>query len=94
MQPISADVDGDGSAEIVVAAFTGNSNSDRRMRPDIVANIEDGMPLVLTFPEEGTGYEIGGMGIVKDAEHQDAAQKWFDWALEAMDRGNLARLLR
>ncbi len=31
-------------------------------------NIEDGMPLVLTFPEEGTGYEIGGMGIIKDAE--------------------------
>ncbi len=49
---------------------------------DIVANIEDGMPLVLTFPEEGTGYEIGGMGIIKDAKHPDAAQKWFDWALE------------
>jgi iron(III) transport system substrate-binding protein len=49
---------------------------------DIVANIEDGMPLVLTFPEEGTGYEIGGMGIIKGAKHLDAAQKWFDWALE------------
>ncbi|NIP23609.1 MAG: ABC transporter substrate-binding protein, partial [Phycisphaerae bacterium] len=34
---------------------------------DIVAQIEDGAPLVLTFPEEGTGYEIGGMGIVKGA---------------------------
>ncbi|MCB9137030.1 MAG: ABC transporter substrate-binding protein [Caldilineaceae bacterium] len=49
---------------------------------DIVANIEDGMPLVLTFPQEGTGYEIGGMGIIKGAKHLDAAQKWFDWALE------------
>ncbi len=49
---------------------------------DIVAEIEKGSPLVLTFPEEGTGYEIGGMGIIKGAAHPDAAQKWFDWALD------------
>ena len=51
---------------------------------DIVHEIEDnGMPLELTFPEEGTGYEIGGMGILKGAVHLDAAKKWFDWALTA-----------
>ncbi|HAJ35620.1 MAG TPA: iron ABC transporter substrate-binding protein, partial [Chloroflexi bacterium] len=49
---------------------------------DIVAEIEKGAPLVLTFPAEGTGYEIGGMGIIKGAKHLDAAKKWFDWALE------------
>lgn len=49
---------------------------------DIVAEMEKGSPLVLSFPEEGTGYEIGGMGIVAGAAHLDAAQKWFDWALE------------
>ena len=49
---------------------------------DIVAEIEKGSPLELTFPSEGTGYEIGGMGIIKGAKHLDAAQKWFDWALE------------
>jgi iron(III) transport system substrate-binding protein len=49
---------------------------------DIVAEIENGAPLVLTFPEEGTGFEIGGMGIIKGAKHLDAAQKWFDWALQ------------
>ena len=48
---------------------------------DIVAEIENGSPLELTFPAEGTGYEIGGMGIIKGAAHLDAAQKWFDWAL-------------
>jgi len=49
---------------------------------DIVHEIEDnGLPLKLTFPAEGTGYEIGGMGIIKGAAHLDAAQKWFDWAL-------------
>lgn len=51
---------------------------------DIVHEIEDnGLPLELTFPAEGTGYEIGGMGIIKGAKHLDAAQKWFDWALTA-----------
>jgi iron(III) transport system substrate-binding protein len=51
---------------------------------DIVNEIDNNkLPLVLTFPSEGTGYEIGGMGIVKGAKHLDAAQKWFDWALTA-----------
>ncbi|MFZ5918436.1 MAG: ABC transporter substrate-binding protein [Chloroflexota bacterium] len=51
---------------------------------DIVHEIDDnGLPLELTFPEEGTGYEIGGMGIIKGAKHLDAAQKWFDWAITA-----------
>lgn len=48
---------------------------------DIVAEQENGSPLVLTFPEEGTGYEIGGMGIIAGAKNMDAAQKWYDWAL-------------
>lgn len=49
---------------------------------EIVFEIEDNkLPLVLTFPEEGTGYDIGGMGILKGAKHLDAAKKWFDWAL-------------
>ncbi len=48
---------------------------------DIVAGMEEGLPLVLSFPEEGTGYEVGGMAIVAGAKHLDAAQKWYDWAL-------------
>jgi iron(III) transport system substrate-binding protein len=49
---------------------------------DIVNEIENNkLPLVLTFPEEGTGYEIGGMGILKGAKHPQAARLWFDWAL-------------
>jgi iron(III) transport system substrate-binding protein len=39
--------------------------------------------LVTTFPEEGTGYEIGGMGILKGAPEPDAAKLWYDWALSA-----------
>jgi iron(III) transport system substrate-binding protein len=49
---------------------------------DIVNEIENNkLPLVLTFPQEGTGYEIGGMAILKGAKHPQAARLWFDWAL-------------
>ena len=49
---------------------------------DIVNEIENNkLPLVLTFPEEGTGYEIGGMALVKGGAHPQAARLWFDWAL-------------
>jgi iron(III) transport system substrate-binding protein len=49
---------------------------------DIVNEIENNkLPLVLTFPEEGTGYEIGGMGILKGAKNLEAAKLWYDWAL-------------
>ena len=49
---------------------------------DIVAEMEKGSPVELTFPAEGTGYEIGGMGIIKGAKNLAIAQAWFDWALE------------
>ena len=39
------------------------------------------MPLELSFPAEGTGYEIGGMGILKGAKHMQAAKLWYDWAI-------------
>jgi iron(III) transport system substrate-binding protein len=49
---------------------------------DIVNEIENNkLPLQLTFPEEGTGYEIGGMALLKGAKHPQAAKLWFDWAL-------------
>lgn len=49
---------------------------------DIVNEIDNNkLPLVLTFPKEGTGYEIGGMGILKGGKHMQAAKQWFDWAL-------------
>ncbi len=49
---------------------------------DIVNEIDNNkLPLKLTFPSEGTGYEIGGMGILRGAKHMQAAKLWFDWAL-------------
>ncbi len=49
---------------------------------DIVNEIDNNKaPLELTFPEEGTGYEIGAQAILKGAKHLDLAKKWYDWAL-------------
>jgi iron(III) transport system substrate-binding protein len=49
---------------------------------DIVNEIDNNkMPLVLTFPAEGTGYEIGGEAILKGAKNIQAAHLWYDWAI-------------
>lgn len=49
---------------------------------DTVNEIENNkLPLKLTFPAEGTGYEIGGMAIIKGAVHMQAAKLWYDWEL-------------
>ena len=39
--------------------------------------------LTTTFPEEGTGYEIGGMAIIANGPEPEAAREWYDWALTA-----------
>ncbi len=44
---------------------------------------KQGYPLVITFPDEGTGYEIASISLVKNGpDHQlDPGQKLYDWAL-------------
>ena len=55
---------------------------------DIVNEIDNNkLPLKLTFPAEGTGYEIGAMAILKGAKHIQAAKLWFDWALDPRSSG-------
>lgn len=57
---------------------------------DCVKYKEEGMSdLVVTFPSEGTGYEIGGVALVKGSKHSAAAKKYIDWTLtaEAQDNG-------
>jgi len=42
---------------------------------------QKGAPLELVAPCEGTGYEIGGLSIMKGARNMDNAKKFVDWAL-------------
>ncbi|SCZ01866.1 ABC transporter substrate-binding protein [Alkaliphilus peptidifermentans] len=37
--------------------------------------------IVISFPMEGTGYEIGAVAIIKDGPEIEAAQKFVDWVL-------------
>lgn len=39
--------------------------------------------VTVSFAEEGTGYEIGGMGIIKGGPEPVNARRWYDWALTA-----------
>ncbi|MGQ4363786.1 ABC transporter substrate-binding protein [Streptomyces sp. SAS_272] len=57
---------------------------------DCVATKEEGFPdLEVTFPSEGTGYETGGVALVKGAKNPVSAKKFVDWALtpEAQEIG-------
>ncbi|MEV0596051.1 ABC transporter substrate-binding protein [Nonomuraea cavernae] len=51
---------------------------------DCVATREQGFTdLEVTFPAEGTGYEVGGVALVKGAHNPVSAKKYIDWALTA-----------
>ncbi|MFC3299941.1 ABC transporter substrate-binding protein [Arthrobacter agilis] len=57
---------------------------------DCVKYKEAGMnDLEVSLPEEGTGYEVGGVGIVKGTDNLAAAEAYIDWSLtpEAQDIG-------
>lgn len=37
--------------------------------------------LVLSYPSEGTGFEVGAVSVLKGAKNPDAAKKYMDWVL-------------
>ena len=52
---------------------------------DGVKLINEGFPLEITFPSEGTGYEVASISMIKNgpAKEVEAAKKLYDWALGA-----------
>ena len=51
---------------------------------DCIKNFEAGFEdLVVSFPSEGTGYEIGAVALIAGAPNADAGKAWIDWALQA-----------
>ncbi len=63
------------------AAATGESLVGITFQHDGVTHVIAGAPLKVVSPCEGTGFEIGGMSIIKGAKNMDNAKKWVDWAL-------------
>lgn len=50
---------------------------------DAVAQAVQGAPVVVVSPSEGTGYEVGGMAIIRGARNMENARRFYDWALSA-----------
>lgn len=49
---------------------------------DCATAIKQGMSnLSLSYPAEGTGYEVGAVSLLKGAKNPDAAKRYFDWLL-------------
>jgi len=47
---------------------------------DILAKgIEKGYPVVMTFPSEGTGYEVGGLALIKGGPEPELGKQFIDW---------------
>jgi iron(III) transport system substrate-binding protein len=40
-----------------------------------------GFPVKTVAPCEGTGYEVGGIALIKGARHLDAAQRYYDFLM-------------
>ncbi len=47
---------------------------------DIMAKgVKKGYPVVMTFPKEGTGYEIGGLSLIKGGPEPELGKQFIDW---------------
>ncbi|WP_105614477.1 ABC transporter substrate-binding protein [Vallitalea okinawensis] len=50
---------------------------------DCLKPTAEGYPIELSFPADGTGYEIGGVALIKDGPEMENGQKFIDWCLSA-----------
>ena len=48
---------------------------------DQVKLVSQGYPLQITFPSEGTGYEVASISLIKGGPQTELAKKLYDWAL-------------
>jgi len=48
---------------------------------DILGSIETGFPIEMSLPQEGTGYDIICVVMLKGAPEPDAARRFIDWSL-------------
>ncbi|MCL4745390.1 MAG: ABC transporter substrate-binding protein [Burkholderiaceae bacterium] len=67
----------------IKAAARGETMASISFMHDAVTERVAGLPVKAVAPCEGTGYEIGGLSIVKGAKNLDNAKKFVDWALSA-----------
>lgn len=71
-----------GSAPVKAAA-RGETGIGIVFMHDAVAQADEGFPIEVVAPCEGTGYEVGSMSIIDGAYNLEAAKTFYDWALSA-----------
>jgi iron(III) transport system substrate-binding protein len=71
-----------GSAPVKAAA-RGETGLGIVFMHDAVAQAEEGFPIQVVAPCEGTGYEIGSMSLIEGAQNPDEARTFYDWVLKA-----------
>ena len=71
-----------GSAPVKAAA-RGETGVGIVFMHDAVAQAEEGFPVEVVAPCEGTGYEIGSMSLIEGAQNPDEAKVFYDWVLGA-----------
>ncbi len=57
---------------------------------DVIYEIQEGYPLKAIAPVEGTGYEIGGLNLIKGAPHPELGKKFMDWVTTAKAQESMA----
>ena len=48
-----------------------------------ITEIENGFPVDVVIPCEGTSYEVGGIALIKGAKNVDGAKKFYDYMMSA-----------
>jgi len=62
---------------------------------DVIAKgIAKGYPVVLSFPKEGTGYEVGAMALIRGGPEPELAKIFYDWMLSAEAQSLFKRWFR
>lgn len=65
------------------AAARGETGISIGFMHDMVKLIMAGFPLVIVSPCEGTGYEVGGVSIIKGAKNLAEAKAWVEFVISA-----------
>jgi iron(III) transport system substrate-binding protein len=75
---------------VVALVSEGVANVGLAFDHDVEREILRGAPLAISYPEDGTGAEIGGVGIVRDAPEPLAARRFVDYLLSQGFQDRLA----
>lgn len=59
---------------------------------DAIYHAEEGYPVTPIAPKEGTGYEIGGLNLIKGAPHPELAKQFIDWVVSAEAQETQAKI--